>query len=213
MTDTDEPQLALLLDTGFPALTVDTDAPQPTLLAVSTFSVLAVTCGLVDTDETDEPQPTLLTDSTFSVLAVTCGLLDTDDTDEPQPTALVVTSTFSVLAVVDACGRVWALPTQTISGLSFTSAEAPQLALNLRPPVAECQPSPVDQPSSEVLSTVVVLSTDVDPTPPLFPPLPPLTLPTLETLELEELVLDSPDEEPSFPLLPPESETLSSVLA
>lgn len=62
--DTDVPQLTVLLvDTGFPALTVVTDEPQLTLLLVdSTLSALAVVGGFVDTDDTEEPQPTPLLD-------------------------------------------------------------------------------------------------------------------------------------------------------
>jgi len=185
VTDTDEPQVTVLIvDVGLAALTVDTDEPQPPTasMAGSTFSALvADDCTLV---------------------------VETDDTEEPHPPALLmVGSTFSALVVDATCVRgTDALPTQTISGLSCTSVGgAPQLELNLRPPAAECQPSPVDQPGSE--SSVSKLSTTVvDPTIPFFPPLPPPFTPTLETLE--ELVDD--DETPSFPLLPPDEE-ISSV--
>lgn len=148
--------------------------------------------ALVEVTETDEPQPTVLL---VAALADDGGVVDTFITEEPQLDAALVDSTLLVLAD-GSCDRAWEVPTQTISGLSSTSAGAPQLAFNLRPPGAECQPSPVDHPSSEATS-------DVDPLKPLFPPFPPFT-PTLETVE------EPAPDAPGFPL-PATDEEVPSI--
>ena len=166
------------------------------LVGDASATVWQIVGALVEVTETDEPQPTVLL---VAALADDSGEVDTFITDEPQLATALFDLTLLVLAD-GSCDRAWEVPTQTISGLSSTTAGAPQLAFSLRPPDAECQPSPVDQPSSEATS-------DVDPLVTLFPAFPPLT-PTLETVE--EPAQDAPDETLGFPL-PPTDEEVPSI--